>query len=148
MNCRAMFATILYRLDGEPGMASSSGIFDDVSPGQWYCNAVNWAVTCGIVKGVGNSKFDPDGNVTREQMAVMLKNYSDYKKDTLRSGEETPPAYSSFKDVSMVSPWAAEPMKWAVENGLIKGTDIGLEPQKTATRAQVAQLMYNYIASR
>ena len=100
------------------------------------------------MKGVGNSKFDPNGNVTREQMAVMLKNFSDYKKDALRLRGETPPAYSSFKDVLAVSSWATDSLKWAVENGLIKGTDIGLEPQKTATRAQVAQLMYNYIASR
>lgn len=145
---RAMFATILYRLNDEAGKTTDGGQFTDVPADKWYTDAVNWAAANNIVSGVGENRFDPDSNVTREQMAVMLKNYSDYKKDTLRSGEETPPAYSSFKDVSMVSPWAAEPMKWAVENGLIKGTDIGLEPQKTATRAQVAQLMYNYIASR
>lgn len=145
---RAMFATILYRLNDEAGKTTAGGKFVDVPADKWYTDAVNWAAANNIVSGVGENRFDPDSNVTREQMAVMLKNYSDYKKDTLRSGEETPPAYSSFKDVSMVSPWAAEPMKWAVENGLIKGTDIGLEPQKTATRAQVAQLMYNYIASR
>ena len=101
-----------------------------------------------IVSGIGENRFDPDSNVTREQMAVMLKNFSDYKKDTLRLRGETPPAYSSFKDVSTVSSWANESMKWAVEKGLIKGTSIGLEPQKTATRAQVAQLMYNFIMSR
>ena len=99
-----------------------------------------------------------DGNIRNNQNAQIANgyiyivsdenNFSDYKKDALRLRGETPPAYSSFKDVLAVSSWATDSLKWAVENGLIKGTDIGLEPQKTATRAQVAQLMYNYIASR
>lgn len=145
---RAMFATVLYRLNDETGKTTAGGKFADVPAGKWYTDAVNWAAANNIVSGVGENRFDPDSNVTREQMAVMLKNFSTYKKDTLRLRGETPPAYSSFKDVLAVSSWATDSLKWAVENGLIKGMDIGLEPQKTATRAQVAQLMYNYIASR
>ena len=80
-------------------------------------------------------------------MAVMLKKFSEYKKDELRVREKTP-VYSSFPDVATVSSWARESMKWSVEKGLMKGTTVGLEPQATATRAQVAQLMYNYIISR
>ena len=145
---RAMFATILYRMNDETCKMTDDGKFTDVPAGKWYTDAVNWAAANNIVSGIGENRFDPDSNVTREQMAVMLKNFSDYKKDTLRLRGETPPAYSSFKDVSTVSSWANESMKWAVEKGLIKGTSIGLEPQKTATRAQVAQLMYNFIMSR
>ncbi len=146
---RAMFATILYRLEGEPEVANSTSPFTDITLGQWYSNAVNWAASLEIVTGVGNNLFDPNSNVTREQMAVMLKNYSDYRTDTLRlKNGLTSVSYSSFKDLSDVSDWAQESMKWAVENGLMKGTNIGLEPQSTSTRAQVAQFVYNYTMAR
>ena len=143
---RAMFATILYRLDGGNGTGTAD-VFTDVPAGQWYTDAVNWAAENKIVSGIGDNRFDPNSNVTREQMAVMLKNFSDYKQDELRV-RDTPADYSSFSDVSKVSSWAEESMKWAVEKCLMKGTTVGLEPQATATRAQVAQLMYNYIISR
>ncbi len=136
----------LYRLNGGTGTGTAD-VFTDVSAGQWYTDAVNWAAENKIVSGVGDSRFDPNSNVTREQMAVMLKNYSDCKQDELRV-RDTPVDYSSFSDVSKVSPWAEESMKWAVEKCLMKGTTVGLEPQATATRAQVAQLVYNYIISR
>ena len=143
---RAMFATILYRLDGGNGKGTADA-FTDVPAGQWYTDAVNWAAENKIVNGVGEKQFAPNSYVTREQMAVMLKKFSEYKKDELRVREKTP-AYSSFPDVATVSSWARESMKWSVEKGLMKGTTVGLEPQATATRAQVAQLIYNYIMSR
>ena len=71
------------------------------------------------------------------------------KKDVLRlKNGLTAASYSSFKDLSAVSDWAQESMKWAVENGLMKGTNVGLEPQSTSTRAQVAKFIYNYKMAR
>lgn len=143
---RAMFATIVYRLDGEPGEGSSAGLFADVPSGQWYSDAVNWAATFGIVKGVGDGRFDPNANVTREQMVTFLHRYTSYKGYPM-SASLLP--VDLFDDLDMISEFAINSMPWAIGEGLIKGVgEKHLDPKGTATRAQVAQLMYNYIMSR
>lgn len=144
---RAMFATVLYRLSGE-SVVGSAVIFQDVPLGAWYKDAVNWAAENNIVNGVGERMFEPNSNITREQIAVMLKKFSEYKQYNLVIRDTNLAEYSTFLDVNSVSAWAEDSMKWAVQYGIIKGSNIGLEPQKNATRAEVAQLMYNFIMSK
>ncbi|MBQ3216952.1 MAG: leucine-rich repeat protein [Oscillospiraceae bacterium] len=140
---RAMLVTVLWRYAGEVEVGEN--IFADVPEGQWYTQAVAWAAYTHVVNGMGENLFQPDGNVTREQMAVILYRYSE------RIGADTSVAasLSAFPDESKVSDWAKEAMQWAVGEGLIGGTNIGgtayLDPQGFATRAQVATILMRFV---
>lgn len=136
---RAMLVTVLWRYAGEPVEGTNN--FTDIPSGQWYTNAVVWAATNGIVNGVGDNKFNPDGNISREQMATILYRYSDSQGiDTSASTD-----LNSFPDASKVSGYAADAIKWAVAEGLINGSDGKLLPQGNATRAQVATILMRFI---
>ena len=95
-----------------------------------------------IVGGVGDNRFDPDGNVTREQMAAILFRYAGDKGfDTSKRGD-----VSWFPDENEISrSWALEPLQWAVGEGLIGGSDGKLLPQGDATRAQVSAILMRFI---
>ena len=136
---RGMIVTILYRLDGSPS-ASSAG-FTDVASGQWYTDAVNWAAANDIVAGYGNGLFGPNDTVTREQMAVILYRYAQYKGyDTSASN-----SLNGYTDVGGVSSWALTAMQWANAEGLINGTSsTTLSPTSGATRAEVAQILMRF----
>ncbi|MGI5970149.1 MAG: S-layer homology domain-containing protein [Oscillospiraceae bacterium] len=137
---RAMLVTVLYRLSGEIGGGESS--FDDVPSGVWYSDAVAWAADSGIVSGVGNNKFDPNGSITREQAAVMLYNMAVYLGlDVSESG-----SLAGFSDSLDLSGWAEEAMKWAVGAGLFEGSDGKLNPGGNATRAELAKLLMYFIS--
>ena len=112
-----------------------------VAAGAWYANAVDWAAGEGIVSGYGNGKFGPEDNITREQMALILYGYAQYKGyDVSASGE-----LSSFTDGASTSSWAAEAVQWAVGSGLLSGKGGGvLDPQGTATRAEAASIFMRF----
>ena len=133
---RSMLATVLWRMAGQPAPTSANP-FTDVPAGQWYTDAVAWAAEQGIVTGTGNGLFDPDGSITREQLAVMLHRFA---------GSAAASAdLSGFADASAISSWASEAMNWAVANGVLSGDEAGrLNPGGAATRAEVAQMLYNY----
>ena len=137
---RAMLATVLYRMDGQPEVNSSSA-FVDVKEGMWYTDAVAWANESAIVKGYGNGIFAPDDMITREQIAVMLHRYAQGKG--LIANEST--YRLNFSDTSHISDFAFEAMTWAVENGLIQGnTSTTVNPLGKATRAEVAAILMRY----
>jgi len=134
---RAQLAQILYNKEDKPTVNGDS-IFTDVVASAWYSDAVTWATVQGIVNGYGNGLFGPDDNITREQLAVMLWRYA---------GE---PAATSkelhFNDADTASGYALNALRWAVENGIINGKGDGiLDPKGIATRAQVAQILKNYL---
>ena len=141
---RAMLVTVLYRLEGQPKVTGSSP-FTDVASGTWYTSAVLWAAENKIVNGIGDGKFDPDGKITREQMAAILYRYSGFKGLTLTEGKFA----ETYPDEGKVSAYALEAMRWANAEKLINGTDIGgktyLDPQGNATRAQVAAILMRYV---
>lgn len=139
---RAQLVSILYRMQGEPTtvkgyeLAKLRAPFDDVPRGQWYTDAIWWAKLTGVVAGTSATTFDPEGEITREQLAVILYNY------TQQFAPGSIPAAGSlagFPDAGSVSSWARTEMAWAVGNGLISGTGSGgvayLSPQGSATRA-------------
>lgn len=137
---RAMLVTVLHRLSETPE-PTGEVLFSDVAAGKWYTEAVGWAAENEIVNGVGDGRFDPDGNITREQLAAIVYRYcqamgidSTQRKDL-----------SAFSDHSQVSPWAQEAMQWAVAAGLINGSDGKLMPQGNATRAQVAAILMRFV---
>ena len=136
---RAMLVTVLWRYAGQPNEGTNN--FTDVKSDQWYTDAVAWAAHNGIVGGVGNNKFDPNGNITREQMAAILYRYANSNGiDTSARAD-----LSSFPDGNKVSSYANDAIRWAVAEGLINGSDGKLMPQGNATRAQVAAILMRFI---
>lgn len=132
---RAMVVTVLYRLSGAKAPEHPPS-FADVPEDAWYADAVGWAAAEGIVTGTG-AGFDPEGAVTREQLATILYRYADGSPEGTLDG---------FPDRGEVSPWAVEALSWATEYALIRGRPDGsLDPQGTATRAEVATILMRYL---
>ena len=138
---RAMVVTMLWRMEGMP-RADAYRIFDDVEPAAWYADAVRWAAGAQIVEGYSPERFAPGDNITREQLGVILRRYAGYK------GLPTAPGGAGlgvFIDAEHVSRWAFEGMEWAVNAGIITGTEPDrLRPQADADRAQVATMLMRY----
>ena len=141
---RAMLVTILWRMAGTPS-AKTSNAFPDVKEGIWYTNAIKWATGEKIVSGYDNGKFGPNDNVTREQLAVMLRNYANYKKKNTNSNT----SLSKYSDNAKVSSWAKSAMQWAVGKKIVSGKNNGtsLDPKGNATRAEAAAMVNNYIVN-
>ena len=141
---RAQIATIFYRMAGSPAVENTNP-FTDVpyGPGtDWYYDAVLWVQQNGIMQGYGDNLFGPGDPVTREQLAMIFYNYAKFKGyDTTASGD-----LSGFTDAGDLSPWAQEAMKWAVGSGVMSGKGNGiLDPKGTATRAEIAAMLQNFI---
>ena len=140
---RAQLVTVLYRAAGEPDTGKQVNPFTDVADDTWYTKAVIWAANNGIVNGVAKNTFAPDDSITREQIATMLYRYAGAeaaKEDKL----------SAFPDAAKTSDWAKEALNWAVASGLINGVadangTANLEPQATATRAQIATILMRWL---
>ena len=131
---RAMAATVLFRM--ADANANFSATFTDVGPGQWYSAAITWAAQNDIVLGIGGDLFDPYASITREQLAVMLFRFATFMGYDMTTSE-----LSGFADVGGISYWAEEAMSWAVHHGIIQGANNNLNPQGTATRAEVATIV-------
>ncbi|MBE6680451.1 MAG: hypothetical protein E7598_08050 [Ruminococcaceae bacterium] len=137
---RAMLVTILYRVEKEPRCEIAQ--FADVAKDTWYTNSVSWASENGIVKGVGDGKFAPDANITREQIALILYNYAKLKGNAVAAAADL----SVYSDAASVSSWATDAVKWAVGEGIIKGRSAStLESQGHATRAEAATMLVRYL---
>ena len=137
---RAMLATALYRLDGSPPVTTFAD-FTDVTKGTPLSAAVSWCNAAEIVLGYEDGTFRAEQSITREQIATMIYRYAKYKgQDTSKAGD-----LLVFSDAGKISSYAREPMTWANGMGIINGMGNGtVAPQGTATRAQVAQILYNY----
>lgn len=120
---RAMLMTVLARLDGQ-----------DTNGGEnWYAKGMDWAKAQGISDGTAL-----EANVTREQLVTMLYRYA---KSPARQADLT-----AFADGQSVSDWAQSAMEWAVSQGILTGKDGNrLDPQGTATRAEVATILQRYV---
>lgn len=130
---RGMLVKVLHNLEGSP-MANASNVFVDVSSDAWFAEPVHWAVNSGIVTGVSGDAFAPNKQITREDIAVMLYRYAGSPQVNNLS--------LSFRDADQVSAYAETAICWAVENGIMSGTDAAtLDPKGTATRAQAAVML-------
>ena len=140
---RAHFTTILYRMNDTPEVMYKA-IFPDVPYGAWFTSSVLWAADTGVVTGYSDSgRFGPSDNINREQMAVMMYRYAQYKKYE----SEAPADISNFSDAASVTAYAKEAMEWAVGNKIISGKDNGtvLDPLGNATRAECATIIMRFI---
>ncbi len=140
---RAQIAQMLFNLDGAKANGGLAA-FADVNAGDWYAGAVTWMVENGIAQGTGES-FGADSPISREQLAVMLYHYAQYKGyDVSASGD-----VSAFPDKDSVNGYAQTALTWAVGAGLISGStdehgNVVLAPQGSATRGQIAAIIERF----
>ena len=138
---RGMMATILWRMEGSPAPKGKNS-FTDVEAGKWYADAITWTAENGIFAGYGKDKFGPDDPITREQLAAIFYRYADYKGYNLTVKGNL----DKFKDADKVTDYAKTAMQWAVGSGLMKGKSGNLlDPQGTATRAEIAAMLHRFI---
>ena len=138
---RGMMATILWRMEGSP-VPKGKNSFTDVEAGKWYADAITWTAENGIFAGYSKDKFGPDDPITREQLAAIFYRYADYKGyDLTVKGD-----LDKFKDTDKITDYAKTAMQWAVGSGLVKGKSGNLlDPQGTATRAEIAAMLHRFI---
>ena len=138
---RGMMATILWRMEGSPAPKGKNS-FTDVEAGKWYADAITWTAENGIFAGYGKDKFGPDDPITREQLAAIFYRYADYKGyDLTVQGN-----LDKFKDADKITDYAKTAMQWAVGSSLVKGKSGNLlDPQGTATRAEIAAMLHRFI---
>ena len=138
---RGMMATILWRMEGSPAPKGKNS-FTDVEAGKWYADAITWTAENGIFAGYGKDKFGPDDPITREQLAAIFYRYADYKGyDLTVKGN-----LDKFKDADKITDYAKTAMQWAIGSGLVKGKSGNLlDPQGTATRAEIAAMLHRFI---
>jgi len=135
---REMFVSVLVRLMGaDTSEFDGVSSFEDVLPGQWYSEYIEWAYQNGITEGIGDGRFGLGQSITREQIAVLFYN--------LEEREVSDPDLSAFTDAEDISDWALDGVKWAVDCKLVNGTSATtLEPKRTAMRTELCQLIFNY----
>lgn len=138
---RAMLASVLYRLAGEPAVTAENP-FTDVPADRWYTDAVIWAAENGIVVGCGDGTFRPNAPATRAQTAVMLYAYANFAgRNTSQRAD-----LSAFADAADVPSWALAEMQWANAAQLILGRDGKLlAPNAETTRAEIASILSTFI---
>lgn len=139
---RAMFVTVLGRISRVDVTKYTTTKFTDVDAAQYYAPYVAWAEENGIVLGRDKTTFDPEANITREEMAAIMYRYCKFLgEDMTVQNKQFMDRYVDAKDIS---DWAKESVEWAVGVGLIKGMSPNtIDPQGLATRAQVAQVIKN-----
>ena len=135
---RAMFATVLYRMAGSPSVDGLSVSFKDVKESSWAYNAIVWAYSEGVTKGVGSDMFAPEQSITREELVTMLHRYADTPEI---SGE------LSFTDSASVSDWAQAAVLWASQSKIVNGYETGaFGPSDIASRAEMAAVIQRFCA--
>lgn len=138
---RAMVATVLYRLDGSPTVKSSKSSFSDVPTGQWYSPAVQWAANNDIVSGVGDGSFLPEQNISRQELAVILHRYAQYKGCDLSYASKL-----QYEDATSIAAWARRAVNWCSYESIVSGRPDGcFDPTASASRAEVAAVLIRYI---
>lgn len=138
---RAEFVKILAAVSGQDVSKSTGTSFSDVNAASWYAPYVEWAYKNGIVKG-SNGNFKPSANITRQDMAVMIENFSKYMSKTVPSME----AGKTFADDSRIASYAKDAVASLQKAGIISGDVNGkFLPQSSATRAQAAKMITVYM---
>lgn len=138
---RGQFVTILYRLEGSPYVSSKIS-YPDVSPDAYYAAAVAWAKQNGLVSGYGDGMFKPGGNISRQEIAIFLQRYALFKGQSTAVISNA--SYQKCSDYKKVSSYAVEAVNWAYEQGLVGSGDV-LNPQKNASRIEVAAMLQRYL---
>lgn len=138
---RAMIVTILYRYEKEPSVTDLENPFSDVPAMTWYTDAVTWAANNLIVTGFGG-KFNPLDNITRQDLALILMRYAEYKHAELPLSRE----YYTFNDDALISDYAKAAVIQSYRAGIINGRNGNyFDPLSTATRAESAAMLHRFL---
>lgn len=140
---RASLAVVIYRMAGSPELDPTTSIrFTDIPENAWYRDAVAWCYSQGIVTGISSTVFSPDSLISREQAACILYRFAGAMGYDTEVKDER--VLDSFDDAASVSSYAKTAMVWAVENGILSGNGNNLLPQGSATRVQLAAMLYRF----
>ena len=140
---RAMFVTVIARMENVQLNDNATTTFSDVSSGTWYTGAVAWAADKNIINGTGNGQFAPAQSITRQEMAVIMQRYVEYVQSHSNKTHKTPNPDITFVDADQIASWATAAVKQCVYWGLIIGNEKGeFMPTKNATRAEVSAVIY------
>ncbi len=139
MMTRGMLATVIYSIAGKPAPSKQSP-FTDIG-NTWYTKAVNWCYGEGIVAGITNTTFAPNHHVTREQMAVIMRQYAKYMGRDVSGGV----SLNGYADSDKIHTYAVDDMQWAVSVGLMTGMSANtIAPRHNTTRAQCAVVLQRF----
>lgn len=137
---RGQLVTILWRMEGKP--VSSSAGFSDVSSSDFYCSAALWAQKNGVIKGYGDGTFGGERLITREEAAVMLANYANFKGYDTASDKAALMRISGWREADS---WALDSLGWCVDQGLMSGKDTPsgayLDPMGSTWRSAMAKMI-------
>lgn len=141
---RAQFVTVLYRLSGSPEPKGESPFTDVAGQNEEFRRAIAWSYEQGYVKGKGDNRFDPAGTLTRQEAMTILFAYAGGQSgmETMFTGIYD----DAYTDSASIADWAKAGMYWGVYKELIRGTsETTLSPRGSATRAQLAIILVNYV---
>ena len=143
---RAEFAAIVTRALGLA--AKDTKAFTDVPSSKWYAGYIGTANSSGIVNGVGNGKFNPDGTITRQEAAAMVARAAKLcGLDTSMDAAATKDMLAQFGDYRSVASWAKEPMAFCYSVNILDQSDLNIEPTKAILRCEIAQMLYNMLTA-
>lgn len=138
---RAQLVTFLWRAAGCP-VVNFAMDFSDVDEDSFYTEAVRWAASLGIVGGYGDGTFGTNDSITREQMAVILYRFAQTTGMDTTQGSMT---LREFADSDSVSDYAVTAIQWAVNTGIMQGSNGNLMPKNSCTRAQIVTMLYRLL---
>ncbi len=143
---RAMFATIIYRIEGSPAATTENMTFTDVPAGEYYTDAVAWCFANGVVTGYSDTEYAPQGKILREQMAALMYRYANFK------GIDTSATVAQYTDSDQIDDYAVPAVSYCTAAGLMNGVGDGaFDPQADATRGEVATVvmrLYNSVVTQ
>ena len=143
---RAEFAAIVTRALGLT--AKDTKVFSDVPSSKWYAGYIGTANSSGIVNGVGNGKFNPEGTITRQEAAAMVARAAKLcGLDTAMDAAATKDMLAQFGDYRSVASWAKEPMAFCYSVNILDQSALKIEPTKAILRCEIAQMLYNMLTA-
>ena len=140
---RAQFVTILYRMEGKPA-ANNTHVFEDIPDGEYYTDAVYWALGSGITAGATEEKFEPYGKLSRSQLVSFMYRYARYKGYDLTADADL----SGYEDADKIQDYAVKAWKWSVSHRIVSGYDADtLAPMDLTNRSQAAAIFQRFARS-
>lgn len=139
---RGDFVLMLYRAAGQPAVSGSAG-FEDVAADAYYADAVVWAVANGITEGKGEGTFAPDDTLTRQEGFTFLYRALDVLGADFVEGDTA--LLDSFADGASVAEWARSATATLITNGVVEGSESGLNPAGSLTRAEMAKMLASVV---
>ena len=141
---RAEFAAIVTRALGLT--AKDTKVFSDVPSSKWYAGYIGTANSSGIVNGVGNGKFNPEGTITRQEAAAMVARAAKLcGLDTTMDAVATRNMLAQFGDYRSAASWATESLAFCYSAGILDQSDLNIQPTKAILRCEIAQMLYNML---